>query len=530
MVTAPPDLAALAKDDVEHCENEGVKGKAFVGSEVLQESKLLEPVNPLSKRMLQLYLILGIMFLTSTAHGYDGSLMSTILITDSFRTTFDTNIVGNKSALITAMYQIGGVSALPFMGPLIDQWGRRIGTMAGTGLIIIGTILEGTSASNANLKQFMAGRFFLGFGVYLTAAAAPTYVVEMSHPAYRGVMTGIYNCMYFTGAIMAAGATRGAKSYGGNLPWLIPTWVQMAFPGIVFCAILFFPESPRWLYTHGRREEAEAILVKYHGNDNPDSVYVSLQLSEFAKALEMNGADRRWWDYSAIFRNKSSIRRILCNVLLSVFSQWCQGGINYYIAGFYSSAGVTDETTILDLNLGQFVMSGILAVCGASFADTWSRRWVIVSTQSILCLCWVGITVGTATYATNHTYGSSIAGIFFFWLFQATFAFGFTPLQALYPVEVLSYEMRAKGMAINSMANSASSLVNQFGTATALQRIGWKTYLVFACWTAFQTVFSWWFFVETKGFTLEELDEVFEAENPKKESIRRRRVVIPVQN
>lgn len=163
------------------------------------------------------------MFLTSIDHGYDGSLVSSILVTSSFRETFDTDKVGEKTTLISAMYQIGGVCALPFMGPLVDQWGRCVGTMIGVGIVIVGTILEGTLASSRNLSQFMADRFFLGFGVYLTAASPPTYVVEMAHPKFRGVITGMYNCMYYTGSVLAAGVTRGSKMYNGNKGWLIPT-------------------------------------------------------------------------------------------------------------------------------------------------------------------------------------------------------------------------------------------------------------------------------------------------------------------
>lgn len=203
-------------------------------------------------------------------------------------------------------------------------------------------------------------------------------------------------------------------------------------------------------------------------------------------------------------------------------------GIGYYLAGFCNSAGVNDETTILDLNLGASFMSGTIAICGAKMANSWGRRKVIIMIQACLCLCcWIGVTAGTAIYAETGDATASIVGIVFFWLFQAVFAFGFTPLQVMYPVEVLSHEMRVKGMSINSMANSASTLVNQFGTATALERIGWKTYLVFGCWIAFQRVLSWRFFVEA-SFTLEELDDIFEAPNPKKESLRRHKLVIEV--
>lgn len=63
------------------------------------------------------------------------------------------------------MYQIGGVVALPFAGPACDQWGRRAGMFIGCAIVILGTIIQGTSSLSGSLGQFLAGRFFLGFGV-----------------------------------------------------------------------------------------------------------------------------------------------------------------------------------------------------------------------------------------------------------------------------------------------------------------------------------------------------------------------------
>lgn len=87
------------------------------------------------------------------------------------------------------MYQIGGVCALPFVGPAVDTWGRRVGLAIGAWIIIFGTIINGTSVFGGADAQLKGGRFLLGFGVSIIASAGPIYVVETAHPAWRGVVT-----------------------------------------------------------------------------------------------------------------------------------------------------------------------------------------------------------------------------------------------------------------------------------------------------------------------------------------------------
>jgi MFS family permease len=227
------------------------------------------------------------------------------------------------------MYQIGSVAAIPFVGPAIDTWGRRCGMFIGSVIIILGVIVQAACVNNANTQQFMAGRFFLGFGVSIISAAGPTYVIEYGHPAYRGVIGGLYNVMWPVGALVASGAARGGLNYAGNTSWMIPVCLQVMFPGIIMLCAFFLPESPRWLYTRGRREKAIAYLTKFHGQGNPDSEWVKLQTTEYEESLEMDGTDKKWWDYRALFRDRGSIYRLLCNCLVSLFSQWAGNGIVY---------------------------------------------------------------------------------------------------------------------------------------------------------------------------------------------------------
>ncbi len=68
------------------------------------------------------------------------------------------------------------------------------------------------------------------------------------------------------------------------------------------------------------------MLTKYHGDGNPDSEWVTLQLNEYEELLEMDGADKRWWDYRALFKSRATCYRLFCNVTVVIFGQWAGNG------------------------------------------------------------------------------------------------------------------------------------------------------------------------------------------------------------
>lgn len=494
--------------------------RSLRGVAALEVAGRLEPPKKTSKRMIQLYCICGFMFLGSTMNGYDGSLMGNLLALPHFQDKFGASILGLKAGIISSMLQIGSVSALPFVGPAADLYGRRIGIAIGCAFIVMGTILQGTAQ---HLDQFMAGRFFIGFGGTIANAICPSFVVEFAHPTLRGVITGLYNTCYYLGSILAASVLRGCVTFDSDSSWLIPTWLQMAFPGILLVGCLFFPESPRWQYSHGYSEACRASLVKYHGDDNPDSLWVKLQMREFEDELELDGADKRWWDYRALFSSRAALYRVLlCAVAISMFSQWTgQAGVSYFLPGMLTTMGITSVETVLNINLGIALCSGAAAVTGASLMDRFGRRKILISACATLSAIWAFMTACTGVYFQNESANTDAAkaAVAFIFLIGIVFSFAYTPLQAMYPVEVLSYEQRAKGMAFQNIAGNAAGLVNMFVIPVALEKISWKTYIVFLVTCAFETVYYFFVMVETKGHTLEEMNDIFKAKNPKQASL-----------
>lgn len=119
---------------------------------------------------------------------------------------------------------------------------------------------------------------------------------------------------------------RGALNLGGNVSWQVPVWLQLLFPAMIALAAWAIPESPRWLFVNNKRERAIAVLTKWHGYDNRDSAWVKLEVSEYEEFLNLNGADKKFWDYSALFKNRASRYRIAVNCTFAIFAQWAGNG------------------------------------------------------------------------------------------------------------------------------------------------------------------------------------------------------------
>ncbi|KAH8728133.1 general substrate transporter [Phaeosphaeriaceae sp. PMI808] len=499
--------------------------QVIFGSEAIAEARLKEP-RAFSRHALMLYVCASVGFFCSTCNGFDGSMFNALLTNDAFKEYYNVGSTGAWAGIVTSFYQIGGVVALPFIGPACDAYGRRVGMMIGGAIGCAGVVIQATTRPGSNpVGQFMGGRFLLGFAVPIMVTAGPLHVIETAHPSHRGVITGLYNTFWFVGSILAAGVARGSANIAGNTSWIIPVWVQILFPGLVLVLAWFLPESPRWLYTRGQQAEAKAVLAKYHGEGNEDSVWVTMQLREYEEYLNMNGGDKRWWDYSALFKTKSARYRLACNCTFAVFAQWAgNGAVDYFIAGVLESAGVTEQIKKMNINLGKSCMQFTFAVIGATFVDKLGRRPMMIGAFSLITFVWIAAIAAVAVNSKTKSETSSQAFVAMVFLFNAVYAFGITPLQALFPVEVLSFEMRAKGMAFSNFSLTTAMLINQFAYPIALQNIQWKLYIVFACWCPIQAFVVWMFIPETSNRTLEELDDIFNAPNPRNASLVKKKI------
>jgi MFS family permease len=197
----------------------------------------------------------------------------------------------------------------------------------------------------------------------------------MAHPKWRGTITGLYNCTWYIGSIIASWVVYSCSYLEEGDSWRIPIWCQMITSGIVILFTWFLPESPRWLVAHDRYDEAAQVLAKYHGDNDTQHPIVQLQLKEMTQQISTTGSDKRGWDYTELWNTHSARRRLICVIGMACFGQLSGNSLSsYYMAAMLQAAGIVEEKRVLALNAINPVLCFFGAILGARMTDTVGRR------------------------------------------------------------------------------------------------------------------------------------------------------------
>lgn len=305
---------------------------------------------------------------------------------------------------------------------------------------------------------------------------------------------------------------------------------MQAVPAVIIASLVWFiPESPRWLFAKGKVDEAKAILIKYHGNGNPDSALVNLEIEEIRYSLEAEKEfdNRRWWDYKILVKTRANRYRMWILFLIVVFSQFTGGGvISYYLPSILETVGITSSKQQLLMNALNNVFSFCGGIVGAFFVDRFGRRPLLLWGVFLTGLVYVPINVLAGLANGNISTSSGYAFIAMMFLYGIVSSFCWTPLQALYPAEILSNSIRAKGIAADKFVAAIASFINLYATPIALRDIGWKMYTIFLALHVLHWFLMYFVTVETKGRSLEEVEEIFNDPKPVKRSKQMSKVVV----
>ncbi|KIN03288.1 hypothetical protein OIDMADRAFT_53085 [Oidiodendron maius Zn] len=498
--------------------NEGTEGIMLDDAVQIADEVLYGKSSPWTWPLIRLYCVLFIGYLCGCLNGYDGSLMGGLNVMKAYQEFFGMRSADSGTGLVFAMYSLGSIPAVVLSGPVNDYLGRRMGMFTGAVLIIIGTCIQAPAISHS---MFLAGRFILGFGVTFCNVSSPCYVSEMAHPRWRGTLTGLYNCMWWIGSIIAGWVVYGCSHITTSMGFRIPIWCQLLSSVVVGAAAWFLPESPRWLMAQDRLEDAISVLAKYHGEGDRNHPIVILQVEEMQHQILIGASDKRWWDYRELYNTRSARNRLICALGMGCFGQVSGNSVtSYYLPVMLQNAGIASQSTELMLN-GIFPMICFLAsIAGARFTDTIGRRPLLIY-SIFFCSCCFAIITGRSKMAVENPDSrlAANATIAFIYIFGIVFSFGWTPLQSMYIVECLTTNTRAKGTSVAYLVTAISSAVIQYSAGPGMDNIHYYFYLVFVFWDLFELVIIYFFWPETKNRTLEELEEVFSAPNPVKRSL-----------
>ncbi|PYI04463.1 hexose carrier protein [Aspergillus sclerotiicarbonarius CBS 121057] len=441
--------------------------------------------------------------------GYDQGVMSGIIDAKPFNDVFTaTKDNSTMQGTVTAIYEIGCLFGAVFILGAGDWLGRRLSIIMGASIMILGVIIQVTSyPGHVPLAQFIIGRVVTGIGNGINTSTIPTYQAECSRTSNRGLLICIEGATIAFGTLIAYWIDFGASYGPPGLTWRFPIAFQIFFGLLIIFGMLFLPESPRWLFTRERYEEGEAVIAALMGKQIADHD-VQLQKAIILDSIKASGQAGKTTPLSAVFSGGKTqhFRRMLLGSSSQFFQQI--GGCNaviYYLPVLF-------KNSIHQSDLMSMILGGVNMIVYSIFA---TLSWFLIERVGRRKLFWWG-TIGQCasmviTFACLIPGTTSAAKGAAFGLFTYIASFGATwlPLPWLYPAEISPIKTRAKANAISTCTNWLFNFLIVMVTPIMITNISWGTYLFFACINACFLPVIYFFYPETAGRSLEEIDFIF---------------------
>ncbi|KAK9489219.1 general substrate transporter [Lipomyces doorenjongii] len=455
-----------------------------------------------------LYLILiPSCLLTAATTGYDGSMLSGLQAVSTWKESFN-NPQGSILGFMSGCYNLGAACSAPLGAFLANRYGRKVAIIVGSCITIIGAVLQ---AAAQNVAMFIVARMIIGFGVTVALISCPVMISELSHPCHRNTFTSLFNTNWYLGSLIAAWTTFGTFRMHSSWGWRLPSILQ-GVPAIIQLSFIWFlPESPRYLIANERGEEAIQILAKYHAAGNVDDELVQAEFAEMNAAIVMESQLNSGKSaFRELFRSPANRHRTFICFALGLFSQWSGNGlVSYFLVQIFNTIGIKGQTTQTLLNAIITVCSYIEAICAAVLAGRMKRRPQFMISIAGMLFCMIGFAIGTNVYSTHKYESAARAVLAMIFIFYAFYNLALNPLLFGYAVEILPFAIRAPGVSVVQFTAKSFGFFNQWVNPIALSKLSWKYYIVFSCILIVELAVVYFGFPETKGYSLEGVDEVF---------------------
>jgi SP family galactose:H+ symporter-like MFS transporter len=419
--------------------------------------------------------------------GYDTGVISgaVLFITKQFAlSTFPTE-------LVVAVVLLGAAFGALTGGRLADKLGRRLTLLLTSIIFILGALI---CAFAGSLSMLIAGRVIVGLGIGLSSVV-PVYISEISPANARGWQASLYQLAITTG-ILSAYLVDYAFSQSEAWRWMLGL---AAVPGLMLgLGMIFLPETPRWLLERGRVDAARAVLRRIRGNASVDA-----EFQEIEQTLSQGKERGRFSDLLS-----PAIRpALIVGIGLAIFQQIT--GINtviYYAPHIIQSAGISSASGAILATAGIGLVNVFMTVVSMLLIERVGRRPLLLTgiVGMIITLGVLGLAFHMSTSSTTLAWIAVITLM----AYVASFAISLGPIFWLLIAEI--YPLRVRGLASGTAAttNWAANLLVSLTFLSLVQLFGpsWTfwTYgmLAVAAW-----IFSYYMVPETKGRTLEEIEE-----------------------
>ncbi|KAF2007011.1 general substrate transporter [Amniculicola lignicola CBS 123094] len=480
------------------------------------------------KTFYNVYVICSFAAIGGGLFGFDISSMSGVLGTNGYKNYFG-NPTGYRQGGITASMPAGSLVGSLVSSFLADRLSRKTAIQTAAVIWIIGAIFQ-TASNGVALLCF--GRVVAGVSVGIASAIVPVYQSEIAPKEIRGRVVSLQQWAITWGILIQYFIQYGASFTGGGpkapnqgtAAFRIPWAIQIVPAVVLLVGMFFFPRSPRWLAKKDRWEEAIQVLAHLHGGGDVNHPKVLAEYREIEEALKFE-REQATTSFAALAEPRI-LKRVLLGMSIQMWSQLC--GMNimmYYILYIMKSAGIADELLTSSI---QYIINVMLTLPAIIWLDRFGRRpSLLLGSFGMMSFLFISGAI-QASYGIKNPNpddkeiswvikghpGASKGIVACSYLFVATFATTWGPTSWTYPSEIFPVKVRAKAVSLATASNWTWNMALAFGVPPLLWEINWKMYMIFATFNGLALVHMFLAAPETKGKTLEEMDDVFDSGRP----------------
>ncbi|CAG8495717.1 10057_t:CDS:10, partial [Scutellospora calospora] len=430
-------------------------------------------------------------------------VISGVLTMQHFRHEFPSGPA--KEGSIVSSFLAGCFVGALASGYSADRLGRRFSILGGSLVFIVGSILQATSTTFA---QLYVGRIVSGLSIGVLSMMVPLYQSEISPKEIRGRLVSLQQFTITIGIAVSFWIDYATEKIDSSNQWRIPLGIQVIPAFLLALGTLILPFSPRWLLDNDRDDEALIVLAKLRSNGDKNDPIVIDEFNEIKENVRFEREVAAKSYLELLKKGPENIRkRVMLGIAIQAFQQLT--GINAIM--------VCNASTLLATGINGIV-NMLATIPAILWIDSWGRRPTLMSGGILMGIFMliIGIilaTHGTKYYDTNlgknsmhlDTTASSYSVIVFVYLFVASYAYSWGPGGWIYPAEIFPLRIRGKALSITTASNWLFNFIIGQVVPTLLDR----TYIIFGIFGLMMGVSIFLFFPETKNKSLEEMDDLF---------------------
>ncbi|KAJ5757278.1 uncharacterized protein N7511_007460 [Penicillium nucicola] len=411
-----------------------------------------------------------------------------------------------RSGLIVGLLSIGTMIGALAGAPIADKLGRKWSITLWCIILNIGLVVQ-ISSPNGHWYQMVIGRWVTGLGVGGCSLLVPMYQGESAPRHIRGAMISCYQLFVTLGIFLAYLINLGTHTMDGTAQWRITLGLTFLFALVLGGGMVFFPESPRYEFRHGKVDSARRTLSLLYGIPE-NHVRIIEEMNEIREQFEAESDEQKWHEFITAPR---MFYRIILGMVLQSLQQL--SGANYF---FYYGTTIFQGAGISDSFITQVILGAVnfgTTFGGLYVVENFGRRkslifgaiWMFVMFMIFASIGHFVLDVENPTNTPNAGKGLIVVSCFFI----AAYAMTWGPMIWAIVAELFPSKYRAKGMALATATNWLWNFLISFFTTFITKDIDFAYGYVFAGCLFFATLIVYFFVIEGKGRTLEELDWMY---------------------